>query len=176
MSAVGNEYANALFLLAKERGELDEVAGALELCAQLFDENPAYVDLLATPSIPIEERIGTIGAVFHGRAPDSVSDFLSLLTERGYIRFFPDCAKEFERVYDLERHILRAEVISASPLSDDEKRALEARLEKNSGRSVRLGCVVDPSLVGGMKVRIGGRLYDGSLRTRITEILEEIKK
>ena len=176
MSAIGTEYGNALFLLAMEQGDLDEVAAALECCGELFKSEPAYIDFLATPGIPIEERIGAIGGAFHGRVPDSVADFICLLTEKGYIRSFFDCRDEYEKQYNLLNRISIAEAFSARELSGEERKKLRARLEKATGRRIKLRTVVDESIVGGMIVKIDGRLYDGSLRSRITEILEEMKK
>ena len=176
MSAIGTEYGNALFLLAREENNLDEVAEALEGCSKLFDEEPMYVDFLATPGIPIEERVGAVGGAFHGRVPDCVSDFICLLTEKGYIRSFPDCQAEFEKQYNLLRRISIAEAYSARELSEDECKKLKSRLEASTGRRIKLRTRVDETIVGGMIVKIDGRLYDGSLRSRITEILEEMKK
>ncbi|MBR5947056.1 MAG: ATP synthase F1 subunit delta [Clostridia bacterium] len=176
MSAIGNEYGNALFLLAQEENSLDAVAEALEGCSKLFDEEPMYVDFLATPGIPIEERIGAIGGAFHGRVPDCVSDFICLLTERGYIRYFSDCQDEFEKQYNLLNNISTAEAYSARELSEAERERLKKRLELSTGRRIKLRTKVDETIVGGMIVKIDGRLYDGSLRSRITEILEEMKK
>lgn len=176
MSAIGTEYGSAIFLLAMEENNLDEVAEALEGCAKLFAEEPMYVDFLATPGIPIEERIGAVGGAFHGRAPDCVSDFICLLTEKGYIRSFPDCYEEFERQYNLLRNISTAEAYSARELNEDERKKLKARLEASTGRRIKLRTIVDETIVGGMIVKIDGSLYDGSLRSRITEILEEMKK
>ena len=176
MSAIGTEYGNALFLLAREENNLDEVAEALEGCSKLFDEEPMYVDFLATPGIPIEERVGAVGGAFHGRVPDCVSDFICLLTEKGYIRSFPDCQAEFEKQYNLLRRISIAEAYSARELSEDECNKLKSRLEASTGRRIQLRTRVDETIVGGMIVKIDGRLYDGSLRSRITEILEEMKK
>lgn len=176
MSAIGTEYGNAIFLLAREQNNLDEVAEALENCSKLFDEVPMYVDFLATPGIPIEERIGAISGAFHGRVPDCVSDFICLLTEKGYIRSLPDCLNEFEKQYNLLNNISIAEAFSARELSREECEKLKARLEASTGRRIKLRTRVDESIVGGMIVKIDGRLYDGSLRSRITEILEEMKK
>lgn len=176
MSAIGNEYGGALFLLASEEGNLDEVAEALEGCGELFEKEPMYVSFLATPGIPIEERIGALGRAFHGRVPDCVSDFICLLVERGYIRFFSDCREEYEKQYNLLKNISIAEAFSARELSEEEKKKLCSRLEAATGRRIKLKTTVDEAIVGGMIVKIDGRLYDGSIRSRITDILEEMKK
>ena len=176
MSAIGNEYGNAMFLLAKEEGKLDEVAAALLAVDELFRNNPQYVDFLETPSIPLEERLGAVRAAFDGRCPECVSDFICLLIERGYGRFFSDCAESFELEYNREFDIAVAEVISAKPLSTAERQALRDKLQRSTGKIVNLRCRQDPSIVGGLVVKIDGRLYDGSIRSRITEIQEEMTK
>ena len=176
MSAIGNEYGNALFLLAKEDGIIDEVSSALIECSRLFEENPEYLAFLETPSIPLEERLSAIRKAFDGSAPDCVSDFLSILTERGYVRFYPDCAEEFERQFNREFEIAVADVVSARDLGVAERQQLRDKLQTLIGKRIKLRCTVDPDLIGGLVVKIDGRLFDGSLRTRISEIQEEMTK
>ena len=175
MSAIGNEYGNALFMLAKEEGTLDDVAAALIGCEKLFGENPEYADFLGTPSIPLGERLGAVRAAFDGKLPDCVTDFICLLIERGYMRFFADCAEEFELQYNREFDITVADVVSAKKLSVSERQALRDKLQEKTGKRIKLRASVDPSLVGGMIVRIEGKLLDGSIRTRINEIQNAIE-
>lgn len=174
MSAIGSEYGNAIFLLAKEEDMLDDVAAAMLECGTLFEENPLYRDFLATPSIPLEERLSAVHSAFDGRVPDCVTDFICILTEKGYVRFFPDCAEEFEKQYNSEFDISVAEAVSAKPLNVAERQALRDKLQQSIGGRIKLRCIVDPSIVGGLIVRVNGRLLDGSIRTRIGEIRDEI--
>ncbi len=176
MSAIGNEYGNAIFLLAEEEGKLDEVMAGLELCRGIFGENAQYVDFLETPSIPIEERLEAVRSAFDGKMPECVTDFVSLLTERGYIHFFPDCVETYEKEYNRRFDIAIADAVSAKPLDVSERQALRDMLERKTGRRIKLNCEVDPELVGGLVVKIDGKLYDGSIRSRITDILEEMTK
>lgn len=176
MSAIGNEYGNAIFLLAEEEGTLDEVMAGLELCRGVFSENPEYVDFLETPSIPLAERLAAVRTAFEGRIPERVTDFVSILTERGYTRFFPDCVETFENEYNRRFDIAVADAVSAKPLSVAERQELRDTLQAKTGQRIKLNCTVDPELVGGLVVKIDGRLYDGSIRTRITDILEEMTR
>ncbi|MBR0156666.1 MAG: ATP synthase F1 subunit delta [Clostridia bacterium] len=176
MSAIGNEYGNAIFLLAEEEGKLDEVMAGLDVCREIFGGNPQYVDFLETPSIPIEERLEAVRSAFDGKMPECVTDFVSLLTERGYIHFFPDCVETFENEYNRRFDIAVADAVSAKPLSVEERQSLRDMLERKTGRRIKLNCEVDPELVGGLVVKIDGKLYDGSIRSRITDILEEMTK
>ncbi len=176
MSAIGNEYGNAIFLLAEEEDRLDDVMAGLAACRSVFNDNPQYVDFLETPSIPLEERLEAVRAAFDGKMPECVTDFVSLLTERGYIHFFPDCVETFENEYNRRFDIAIADVVSAKPLQVRERLILRDTLEARTGRRIKLNCEVDPELVGGLVVKIDGRLYDGSIRSRITDILEEMTK
>ncbi|MBO4879512.1 MAG: ATP synthase F1 subunit delta [Clostridia bacterium] len=176
MSAIGNEYGNAIFLLAEEEGMLDEVMIGLDSCRKIFEENPEYRDFLGTPSIPIGERLDAVRSAFDGKLPDRVTDFVCLLTERGYIRFFPDCVENFENEYNRRFDIAVADVVSAKPLGVSERQALRDTLEARTARRIKLNCTVDPELVGGLVVKIDGKLFDGSIRARITDILEEMTK
>ena len=110
-----------------------------------------------------------------GWLPDCVTDFICLLIERGYMRFFADCAEEFELQYNREFDITVADVVSAKELSVSERQALRDKLQDKTGKRIKLRASVDPSLVGGMIVRIEGKLLDGSIRTRINEIQNAIE-
>ncbi|MBQ7061210.1 MAG: ATP synthase F1 subunit delta [Clostridia bacterium] len=171
MSAIGSEYGNAIFLLAKEEGILDEAAAALIEVKRLFSENPLYCDFLETPSLPISERLGAVRASLDGNVPDCVTDFICILTERGYIRAYDDCEKEFEDRYNEEFGIAVAEVTSAKALSVAERQELRDRLQEQTCKRIKLVCSVDPTLVGGLTVKIEGRLFDGSLRARINDLI-----
>ena len=110
MSTISKEYGGALFLAAKEEdnasdGYLKQVFNAVMLCSRLFKENPLYVSFLKTPDIPLEDRLSAVHDALNGRVPEYVDNFIELLTERGYIDRFPECADEFKLLYYAENGI-----------------------------------------------------------------------
>ena len=173
---MSNEYGTALFALAKECAAEEEYKNALDTISSVFRENPQYIDFLASPSIPKNERIEAIEQAFAGQVPEHIVSFLKLLCEKGYIRSFQGCVTEYNALYDASQKIAVAKVISAVPLTDKEKDSLKQKLEKISGCSVHMECSADESLMGGLVVEIDGKVIDGTLRRRLHEVKDVISR
>jgi len=174
MTEISKQYAEALFMLAAEEAEEQEISEALHVISQIFAENPEYIDFLSTPSIPKSERIYAIEAAFSGKAPQNAVNFLELLCERGHIRCFFECAEEFDNIYNASRRIKSAKVTSAVSLTDDEKASLRAKLEALYKCTVDICYSEDRTLIGGLVIEIDGHTIDGSLKQRLHEIKEVI--
>lgn len=176
MTETSKEYATALFMLAKENKNERDVSASLATVLDLFQQNPEYVDFLASPSIPKRERIAAIEQALSGNVQDYVVFFVQLLCERGHIRSFEKCVKEFETLYQMSENVSTAQVISVVPLSESEKEQLKSKLEALSGHSVVLECSLDSSLMGGIIVHMDGKVLDGSLKHRLYGVKEVMGK
>lgn len=170
MAQISKEYGSALFDAASEHGETDSVYEAAKQLSAIFKENPDYIKLLSAPSLPKPERITLAKQSLSGNVPDTLCAFVQLLCERGYLRSFSDCVAEYMSLYDAAHHTIIAEVTSAVPLLPEEEERLRAKLERMSGKAVRLSAHVDASLLGGMTVLMNGTLYDGSIKGNMKEI------
>ena len=174
MSDAAREYGEALYLLAKEEGRtlpmLDEVRGLYAL----LEEMPDYVALLATPSIPEEERLSLLDAALTGRCDTHLLSLCKLMTERGYAAAIPGALLAYVALYREEAGILEAEVVSAVPLTEKERERLIARLSARTGKTVEITERVDPDLIGGMRVTVGGKLYDGTVSGRLARLQEKL--
>ena len=178
MPTISKEYGGALFLAAKEEdnasdGYLKQVFDAVMLCSRLFNENPLYVSFLKTPDIPLEDRLSAVHDALNGRVPEYVDNFIELLTERGYIDRFSECADEFKLLYYAENGIAEAEVVSAVPLTDGEVNTLRAKI---TGKRIELLFKIDPSVIGGLIVRVDGRVIDASVRKDLDNLRELMGK
>ena len=170
------EYAEALYALATETDQVKAYLDALDTVAELFQDNPAYVELLACPAIPRAERDGLLEQALGSILPEQVLAFVQLLCAHGRIRSLPDCLTEYRRMYDAAMAASAAEVVSAVPLTEQEKEKLAAVLSARFGRTVTLTCTVDESLMGGLVVRVDGKVLDGSLRGRLHAVKEVMKQ
>lgn len=170
MVQISKEYGSALFDAASERGETEAVYEAAKQLAAIFKENPDYIELLSAPNLPKSERLAAAKQSLSGNVPDVLCAFMQLLCERGYLRSFWDCVAEYMSLYDAAHHTIIAEVTSAVPLLPEEEERLRAKLERMSGKAVRLSLRVDSALLGGMTVLMNGTLYDGSLKGNMKEI------
>ncbi len=175
MTDLSREYAEALFALAAEIDQTKEYLEALESAAALLTDNPEYVELLACPAIPKDERDGLLAQSF-GHLPEQVLAFIQLLCAHGRIRSLDDCVAQYRLLYQTAVAMSTARVVSAVPLTEDEKNKLSAALAARFGRTIALECEVDESLLGGMVVRVDGKVLDGSLRSRLHAVKEVMKQ
>ena len=172
MREICKEYAAALFALGCECGEESALMSDLETMRSLFEQNGDYAVLLSSPAIPLGERLCAVRAALEGHFFEHAVSFVLLLCEKGHARSFDACVTEYRRLLDERNAVVVARVRSAVELTDGQKAALKAKLEKTSGASVTLQCTVDPSLIGGVAVEMDGRIMDGSVRRRLQRIKE----
>lgn len=171
---VGKLYAQALFELSLEQNDLDDVYNDLMQCSKVFGDNPEFVSLLDSPVILKEEKHGIINKVF-GSEPGTVHDFICLVTDKNRIRYFCTIADEFNKLYDDYKGIKEMTVITSIPLKPEMKSRLLKKLEEKSGKTVKLKEVVDPSIIGGIVLKMGDSMIDGSVKGRLESISRQLK-
>jgi len=161
-------YSQAVFNIALERDELDRWQSDLRKIATLGEDAP-FIALVENPKIHFEdkarlltERLGDINPL--------ALNLVYLLVTRGRLRMVGDIADEYQRLLDSYRGIERAEVTTAVTLDDKERQRLEKQLEVVVGKKVILEPKVDPSVLGGIVARIGGKLLDGSTLSKLTAL------
>lgn len=176
MTQASKDYAAALFELAQETGAEQEISSSLSYMLDIFRRHPQYTDLLASPSIPADEREAALRQAFCGSVHEYALSFVCLLCRHGSIKLFEECAAEYEHLYQASQKISPARIVSAVPLTDGEKERLVKSLEKMSGRSVLPEYVVDASIIGGAVVYMDGRVIDGSIKRRLTDAKEVLDK
>ena len=174
MDRISKEYAEALFILAKESGKETDILDSLNFVLNMFEENPRYAELLANPGISKKERTESLFSVFENSVEEEVISFISILCENGLIRGFSDSVEDYEAFYLISKNIAVAKVTSAVPLFPEEEKRLKEKLEEISKGSVKLNCKVDSSLLGGIVVEINGKIIDGSVKRRLDEIKDVI--
>ncbi len=172
MNAVYTDYADALFALARETGQ--DLSDDLLTVQQVFRDNPAYTELLSSPGIPLAERTAAIRQAIGEVVSPTVCSFVQLLCEHGHVKALSACIDDYMEQYRAARHLSVAEVVSAVPLTEEEQAALTRKLTAMSGRTVTLQCTVDPSLLGGVVVRMDGKVLDGSVKRRLRDMKEVI--
>ena len=176
MAQISKEYASALFELARETKNEAAYLQALQQIEREFSENEAYLDILESPAIAFADREQMLTTAFGGRGPEQVLSFLLLLCQRGRIRIFGECVREYEQQLDLQTSHVTARVTSAAPLSDAQKTALMEKLETISGRSVDAQSALDEALIGGFVVQMDDLCIDASIRRQLKEVKEAMVK
>ena len=175
MTQISNEYATALFMLALENGNERDYFRELETISGIFKEEPDYMEFLSCPSIPIKERTDAIDKAF-GTMPEYIVSFLKILCENARITFFEECVEIYKKLLAEHERRTVANVTSAVELTEEEKTALADKLGKKEGCAVTLNCSVDPSIIGGLIIEIGGKVIDGSIRSKLLDVKDVITR
>lgn len=168
---VGGRYARALFELAEAQGRLPAVEADLKGLEAARIESADFARLLASPLINAEDKGRGLSAVVAAAGVETLTArFLGVLAANGRASALPAVAKAFAALAAKRRGAVAAEVTTAAALSDAQREGLAAALRQALGRDPEMTVRVDPALLGGLKVRVGSRLYDASLRTRLDQL------
>jgi F-type H+-transporting ATPase subunit delta len=165
---VASRYANALFDLAQQRGGLEQAGADLASLQQAMGESDDLARLLRSPVVSRDEHARAAAALSERLgASDTVRSFLGVLAAQRRMAALPAIATEFARLLAAHRGEETAEVTSAVPLDKPQFGEVRDAVAGYVGRPVQLTAAVDPSLLGGMVVRIGSRMVDASLKTKL---------
>ena len=175
MTQAANTYAQALYDLAKDEALGKTILEELKVLKEVFDRNPQYSKLLSAPDIPKQERCGILDEAFRGKVHPYVLNFLKILTEKGYIRQFPDCCDAYRGFYNEDNGILVVKAVSAIALSDEQMQKLTEKLAATTGKTIDLQCSVDPAELGGLRLSYSGMQVDGTVKTRLDSIGKLLK-
>lgn len=175
MTQIGVNYGNALYELADSEGLTGEILQQLQVLRGSFLETPDFLRLLATPNLTKEERLAVVEGSFRDKAHPYVVNFLKLLTERGYARYFSDCCKAYEDRYNEENGILPVQAITAVPLTAGQSQKLTEKLQSITGKTVQLQNTVDATCLGGVRLCYDGVQVDGTVKNRL-DAMESLLK
>ena len=159
-------YGEALFSLAEELGETEQVKSDIQTLLAVIDASPEYLKMLDSPALSREERLALIDGSL-ASLNRSLVNTAKLLTERRLAHTVPKVLEHFVKAYERSRGIERVEVISAIPLSESQTAKLKAKLEGITKKQIIISNTHDPALLGGMKLRYMGLELDGSIKTKL---------
>ena len=172
---VSKTYGDALFSLALEENRIDELLEEISALREILRQNDELMKLMNHPEVVKEEKIQLIESIFVGRVSDEVVGLMRMVVDKGHFQemdsifsWFIDRAKEY-------KHIGTAYVTSAVELRKEQKQAVEKRLlETTDYVEFEMHYEVEPALLGGMVIRIGDRVADSSIRTKLHNLTHEL--
>jgi len=175
-SGVAGRYASALFELAREQNELDGVDADLAKFEAMLDQSEDLKRLVNSPAFSAEDQERALKAVLDWASVGATTgNFLKVVARNRRLAAAKDMIKNFRQQLALHRGEMTAEVQSAVQLSDEQLAALKNTLKASYGKDVRLDAKVDPSLLGGLVVKVGSRMFDSSLRTKLNNLKVVLK-
>lgn len=176
-TAAARRYARALFALAREDSRVAPVREEIDRIANLLLEMPELRDALFRPLHPVAERRAALaGVAKHLEGDAVVVNFCAFLVDQRRVIDFAAIRAEYARLADEAAGRVQAEVRSAGPLDEGQQERLRRALSARSGRDVELSVEVDGSLIGGVVAKVGDRVFDGSLRTQLGNLRENLLK
>ena len=174
---VSKTYGEALFELALEDGTLATITEEVDLVRDALAENPDLLRLLGHPKIDKQEKISVIENIFKGRVSDSLVGFLVLIVQKDRYNDLDGIFEYFQATVREYKNIGVASVTSAVQLTEEQKKQVEDKLLQTTKYSqFEIAYSVDKSLIGGMVIRIGDRVVDSSIRTKLQVLAKDLRK
>ena len=171
VSGVPGRYATALFELAQDTKSVDKVGADLATFQKLLDESPDLKRLVRSPVFSAKDQISALVAVAKGAGIDGTAlNFLKLVAQNRRLFAVEGMIKAYRALVAAQKGEVQAEVVSAQPLSDKHVAELKAALKAKIGQDVQLQTRTDPAILGGLIVKVGSRMIDTSLRTKLQNL------
>ncbi len=177
VSGVTGRYATALFELARDQKSVDAVKADLDKFDAMLADSPDLLRLVRSPVFTADAQLKALDAVLAKAGIGGIAaNFLKVLTTNRRLFAVADVIRAFRALVARFKGEATAEVTVAEPLSDKNLDALKAALKSVSGKDVDLNVKIDPSIIGGLVVKLGSRMVDSSLRTKLNSIKHAMKE
>jgi len=170
-------YAEAFFELCRgdNAGLLPDYLSELNALDDIFAQSPDFIKVLAAPTVTMEEKLSIIGEIISkGNVSVLTGNLLCVLTERARMDCFSGIVKQFGALYNEYFGIAEIVVTSSLPLSDAQRKRIADKMSEITGKTVSIKEKVNPDIIGGVIIDCGGTRYDGSIRTRLSELKKEL--
>jgi F-type H+-transporting ATPase subunit delta len=175
VTTIANRYARALADVTDARGETDVVAAEVQWFARLVEQHKELHDVFASPVVPLERKRAVLNEILARLGPQqTTTNFLQLLLTNKRLHDLGAVRQSLARVLDERRGVVAAEVTTARDLGEQERQMLADRLRAATGKQVRLSFHTDPEIIGGVVTRIGSLVYDGSIKTQLAEMRQQL--
>ena len=174
IDVIANRYAEALFQLSEEENISKEIYSELHDVVQLIKENKDLDNVFKSPLVAKNEKIDLIEALFNEKINNNLKNFLKILVEKGRISSLKSIELTFKELLNDKHNIIEGTVISAIALTEKQVKELEEKLSKKYNKNVTLENEVDQSILGGVLVRLGNTQIDGSVKTRLNNIKDQL--
>jgi F-type H+-transporting ATPase subunit delta len=174
---IARPYASALFELASEAGQIQAIEANFATISALIGDSPDFSRFLFSPAIPADVKAAAMDTILaKGKADPLLSNFIKLVAKNGRLFVLPAIIADFRTRAAKARGEVSAEVTSAAPLSEQQISRLAETLKAKIGKTVTLIGHVDPTLIGGLVVKVGSQMIDSSLKTKLAAMKIAMKE
>lgn len=173
--AVAKRYAGALFEVAKGRGSIDQVEKDLQTVSSVVSGHQDLKVVLSHPQIGREDKKALLENIFKSEVSQEVLNLLKVLVDRSREDILNDLKEQYTAIANEHRGIIDMTVTTANPLTEEEEQKLADAFSRHLNKQLRIHSKVDPKVIGGVLVKIGNRLYDGTLAGKLNRFSKELK-
>jgi F-type H+-transporting ATPase subunit delta len=174
LSGIGKRYATALFNAAVAEDVLDQVHGDVTSFSAVLDQEPAFRVFLGSMRVTADEKHDLVVRAIAERASGLFVKFVLLLINKKRIAEYSGIAAAFEALYEAHHNIVRVNVVTAVPLDAELERRAKETIERRTGKTARLEKHIDPSIIGGMLMIADGQIIDGSIRSQLADLRQNL--
>ena len=172
--SVARVYAQAMLDLVDSGADLGRMFDDLHAVQKLVDTDRTFFEFFASPRLGPAVKKRVLNEAFGGELDRPVMGLLHVLVDKRREMVFDNIVDEFDRYKDLREGRLHAEITVARPLDDDQKSELKSKLEAATGKEIRLHEKIDPKVLGGLIVKLGDKVIDGSVRRRLNRLRRQM--
>ena len=176
MTEVGNVYGESLYELAREENLTGLIGEQFAVLQTSFRQEPDFIRLLSSPNLTKAERCQILDDSFRGKVHPYLLNFMKILTEKGYMRYFSDCCDAYTAHYDQDNGILRVNAVTAVALSPEQTEKLKVKLSRTTGKKIVLRNRIDPAVLGGVRLDYDGQRLDDTVSHRMDAIRDLLNK
>ena len=173
-NAIAERYAAALFNLASEQRQEARFGSVLDDIEQIAKEHPNFLRIMKHPVVRREDKKDMLKQLFSGKVPDEVLHFLYLLVDKKRENILQDIIPVYRELLNAHNKTVITDVTTAIPMFKKTQAILQKQLEEYLGQQVVMNCNTDPDMLGGVMIKVGDRLIDGSLKTQLSEMAQNL--
>ena len=168
------KYTQALFKVVVKENDINQVSDRLHNIRSILKSVPELNQLLITRRVQVQDKINMLKNILGDNISNIEMDLMILLMENGHMMLFGEVVKRFDYLLDKESKVVKVQITSSSILSDDEVQRISSKIENRVQKKVDVAMETDSSIIGGMKLRIGNKLLDGSVSNRLQKMRDAL--
>ncbi|TCO78799.1 F0F1 ATP synthase subunit delta [Marinisporobacter balticus] len=171
---VSKTYASALFEVANENNQLDQLREELTFVLEMFEKHPEFYRFYITPQISKEEKKQVLQELFKSHLSIEVLNFLKIILDKRRTHDLKRIVNKYVQFVNDHNNIVEGIITTVIPLENKNKEHLENKLSNMTGKKIQLKNEIDPSIIGGILVRIGDKVIDGTIQSRLNELQKDL--
>jgi len=176
-TGIASRYATAVFDLMKDDGGIGALEADVTSLQGALDASPELRDMIASPVVTREDQAAVVAQIADKAGlSQTIKNTLGLMATKRRLFVLPQLVSQLQRLIDAEKGVIEAEVTSAHPLTDAQQAELAKTLKDSVGSDIKLNTFVDESLIGGLIVKVGSRMIDTSIRTKLAALQNTMKE